>query len=741
MTSDAVILAASQRPLPQHARPDLEATPVRFGQQPYWNVKDPLTLRYFQLQDVEYFILNLLNGKRSLEEIQQQVEQKFSPQKVDLSHLQAFIGMLHREGLVLVDTSDQGARLLERRRRLRFGQWTAALANPLAIRFRGVDPTPLLDGLYRRLSWLFRPWILAASTMVILSAVILLATEYQTVQAKLPTVRAFLSVTNVAWLAAALCGVKLLHELAHGLVCRHYGAECHEAGVMLLVGVPCLYCDVSDAWMLPSKWNRIAISAAGIWLELTLAAVCSVVWCFSTPGPLGAVCFNIMAICSVGTLLLNGNPLLRFDGYYILADWMEIPNLWQQANGRLGQTLARLFLGIDLPEGRLARSDRPVFLLAYGIASFVYRVLVIAGILWLCLMFFSQRRLEPVGQLIVALVLGGLVFAWGTSLWRRVHDPRWAQRVQRSRVVWSTACTALVVAAVLFIPLPRRIRVPVTLVPAAAERVYVELPGVLQWAVAPAEMLEQGQPVARLRDVQMEQEIERVSQQLRLQSLVVEQLQRRRIRDARAAAELPAAEELRDALKEWLSQQKRRQQKLTLLAPRSGTVMLPRHRKSQSPPSDLPRWSGTPLDPENVGCLLEANTLVCLVGDPNRLEGLAIVDQGDVGAVRAGQPFRLQLDAMPGRLLRGHVEELEELDLSEVPPELVATKKLAIGTDAAPARTSYRARLAVGRLGQPLLLGATGTAMIDVDQQSLGRRLWRAVRRTFQFSPPFPITE
>ena len=122
--------------------------------------------------------------------------------------------------------------------------------------------------------------------------------------------------------------MKVIHEFGHGLSCKTFGGEVHEMGVLLLCFSPCLYCNVSDAWTLPSKWHRIIISFAGIYVELMIAAAATFVW-WNSPSATFAqhLCLSLMVVCSVSTVVFNGNPLMRYDGYYVLADWLEIPNL------------------------------------------------------------------------------------------------------------------------------------------------------------------------------------------------------------------------------------------------------------------------------------------------------------------------------------------------------------------------------------------------------------------------------
>ena len=125
--------------------------------------------------------------------------------------------------------------------------------------------------------------------------------------------------------AGVLAVTKMLHEFGHGLSCKRLGGECHEIGFMLLVLTPCLYCNVSDSWRLPNKWHRAAIGAAGMYVEIILATIATFVWWYVEPGWIQDLCLQIMLVSSVSTILFNGNPLLRFDGYYILSDLLEIP--------------------------------------------------------------------------------------------------------------------------------------------------------------------------------------------------------------------------------------------------------------------------------------------------------------------------------------------------------------------------------------------------------------------------------
>ena len=183
-----------------------------------------------------------------------------------------------------------------------------------------------------------------------LAAITLVLVQWDKFQSKLPTFEQFFSAENWLFLGATMAIVKILHEFGHGLSCKKFGGECHEMGLMFLVFTPCLYCNVSDSWMLKNKWQRVFIGAAGMYVELILASVATFLWWFSTPGMFNFLCLSVMFICSVSTVVFNGNPLLRFDGYYIVMDMLEIPNLRQKSTEVLKRWFQSKCLGLELQD-------------------------------------------------------------------------------------------------------------------------------------------------------------------------------------------------------------------------------------------------------------------------------------------------------------------------------------------------------------------------------------------------------
>ena len=325
------IVASSSRKMAIRVRPDLQSRRQRYQGRVYWVVKDPVGLQYFRFEEEEFAILQMLDGQSSLEDIAEQFEAEFPPQTIRVEELQNFIGMLHRSGLVLSDAAGQGVELKKRHEERRRKELIGSVSNILSIRFKGFDPERILNALYPWVRWFFMPIATCLSLLLVLSALMLVIVQFDVFQSKLPSFQSFFAAQNWLLIAAVLGVTKMIHEFGHGLSCKHFGGECHEMGIMFLVLTPCLYCNVSDSWMLPNRWHRAAIGAAGMYIEVVLASLATFLWWFSEPGLLNYTCLNIMFVSSVSTILFNANPLLRYDGYYILSDIMEVPNLRQKA--------------------------------------------------------------------------------------------------------------------------------------------------------------------------------------------------------------------------------------------------------------------------------------------------------------------------------------------------------------------------------------------------------------------------
>jgi putative peptide zinc metalloprotease protein len=707
---------------------------MRFRGRRYWVLKDPASLRYYKFKNEEYSILRMLDGNRGLPEIKTQFERQHAPYRMTPERIEHFIVQLHRNGLLLSDGPDQGHQLLQRRVTQRREQLAQRFFNVLAVRFSGIDPEPLLAWLYPKLRWCLSPWFLLVCLSLLVYALALVVTGTSQLRARLPDLQTFISVNNLAWLAVVLALTKVLHELGHALTCRHFGGECHELGVMLLVFTPCLYCDVTDSWTLPSRWQRIAVSGAGIFVEITLAALATLLWWYSHPGLFNSMCLNVMVTCAVGTLLLNGNPLLRYDGYYMLADLLESPNLWADSRSVIRRAMWRWLCGIELDD--VITDNRRRMLAVYATASIIYRLAVMLGITLFIYKVLAAARLQVLAYGIISSLGAGLALGGLTRVRPIIQNPIVRRELKLSRVGRSAAILAGGYVAFCLVPLPVRVTSPAVLELPDAHRVYVTERGTLMSAASDGEQVQAGQIVAQLEDAQLQRRIAQLEGELKQMEQRVRNLDGRAVQDPNALLQLPTAREMVIDIQQRLDQQRREFESLTLRAPISGIVFAP---PALSPNEDmsgtLPRWTGTPLDKRNVGCTLERGTLVCLVGNPASFEAVLYVDESYIDLVRAGQRVWLRFDASSGELVRGTIHEMAGEETRVVPRELAVQRDMPNRPDSTgiprPLSTSYQVRVTLDKPAGSLLLGARGKARIVVPSQPASQRIYRWIRQTF----------
>jgi len=710
----------------------------------YWVIKDPVGLQYYRFQEEEWAILQMLDGQTSLDEVKERFEAEYPPQKITLEELQQFLGMLHRSGLVIADVPGQGHQLKKRRDERKRKMFWAAASNILCIRFKGFDPERFLRWLYPYVSWFFARTTVTIFMALALTALTLVMVEFETFRAKLPEFQQFFSIHNAFLLAAVLGATKVFHEFGHGLTCTHFGGECHEMGVMVLVLTPCLYCNVSDSWMLPSKWARAAIGAAGIYVEVVLATICTFLWWFSEPGLFHNLCLNVMFISSVTTIVFNANPLLRYDGYYIVADLMEIPNLRQKATTILSRKLGQWCLGLKPPEDPFLPQRNQIFFALYSVAAAAYRWVVALSICWFLYKLFQSYHLEFVGQLVVMMSLWGLLVMPMWQLGKFFYVPGRIDQVKKPYFYTTLGVVTTAVAAFLFLPLPHSFICPLEVLARDADSVYVNVPGTLVSVnVKAGDKVVKGQLLAQLQNVDLDVEVAKLQGSLEENRAKLKGLLQQSNRDRRAAAQVPQINEAITALEKQLEQRTSDKQRLRLTAPADGTVLPPTLTpKRDDPEEKLPMWSGTPLDPENIGAKLEQGTLLCQIGDPKKLDAVMVIDQADRSLVIDGerQTVDIKLEGFAGTTISSYIREVAESEL-KIAPKRLSTKsqgELPTKTDTQsgverPMSTSYQASAPIDNPDDQYLIGLRGQALVHTQWVSLGSRLWRLLTHTFNF--------
>ena len=388
-------------------------------------VKDPLALQYFEFSVPDWEIIRLLRKSDNLREWQSRVAAHFPDEFVSLLELKTFLQRAIQDRLVTVDQSDYGQYLFRTQQtKIKFGK-VQSIFQVLAFRFRGIDPDAFLDAISIVGKIVFHPVAVCLTFLLSILLLFGILLNFDSFYASLPELNVLLQGRNLIWMMVALSLVKVLHELGHGLCCKRFGSDCNEIGVMLLAFTPCLYCNVTDSWMMKNRWHRLFVAAAGIYVELMLAVAAFLIWYFSVPGVVHSLAFNVMAICSINTLLLNGNPLLRYDGYYVLSDLLKVPNLSHRAKDTMKSWMRWAFVPFARAgESETLEPEMPsVWLALFGVASWLYRWFVLLMIFWFVLTVTRLNQIAFLGQAVVAIVLVGMSLGLLSRVWRwfRIH--------------------------------------------------------------------------------------------------------------------------------------------------------------------------------------------------------------------------------------------------------------------------------------------------------------------------------
>jgi len=493
--------------------------------------------------------------------------------------------------------------------------------------------------------------------------------------------------------------------------------------------------------MLPNKWKRAAIGAAGMYVEVVLAAIATYLWWNSHPGVFNQLCLDVMFVSSVSTILFNANPLLRYDGYYILSDVLEIPNLRQKATTILGRLASKWCLGIKQPEDPFLPQRKLGWFAFYAVASSLYGWFVTLSIFLFVWNVFKPYRLQVLGQILAGAAIWGLVVRPMQGMIKFLKVPGRRDEVKAVNLVATCVVAGLAAAAVALIPLPQRVWCPAELRPRGEETVYVSEAGRLeQLLVKPDQEVRRGQRLAVLSSLELDLEIAELEGRKQQAESRLASLQRERFNDPSAGLELGTVQETLKSVVEQLERKRRDRAELVLVASRDGVVLpVPNQPARPDPGGRLSTWSGNPLDERNLGATYTAGTVLCMVGDRDRFEAVMVIDQTEVEFVRVGQPVDLKLDAFPSRTFSGTVEQLAESHIEAGSERLsvkagggVPTKTDESGREM-PISTSYEALTTLDDTAGVFTPGMRGTARIKVGSRTVGQWLLRLLWQTFNF--------
>ncbi|QNM95066.1 peptidase M50 [Chitinimonas koreensis] len=467
----------------------------------WYVVQDQTGGRYHRLSSAAHAIVAAMDGKRTVQSLWEEANSGAAQDFCTQNEIVDLLMQLHAADLLQADVTPDSVALFERHRKKKRETVKQWLTNPLSLKLPLLNPDRFLARWAPSLAWCFGWQGALLWLAVVLPAGLLAWQHWGALTHNLSD--QVLSSSNLMVMALVYPVVKLLHELGHGFATRVRGGSVPALGLMFLVFAPVPYVDASSSASFRSKWQRAQVAAAGMLVELFVAALALYVWLLVEPGVVRAVAFNVMLIAGVSTVVVNGNPLLRYDGYYILADLIEMPNLAQRGQRYYTYLWDRYVFGareLDAPAERPAEKR---WLIAYTPLAWCYRTFVTVSItLFIAGEFF---------------VFGVLLALWGAftlvgmplwKAWRHVVASPGLQRTRGRAVRVSLAIVAGLLLLGFVLPLPLRTRA--TGVVWLPDQAILHAGGggfFAEWLAAPGQWVRRGAPLYRLRDAALEAEL------------------------------------------------------------------------------------------------------------------------------------------------------------------------------------------------------------------------------------------
>ncbi|HEY8066885.1 MAG TPA: PqqD family peptide modification chaperone [Methylosinus sp.] len=672
----------------------------------WYVLQDRQNGQFHRLSPLAHNIVCLMDGRRTVDAIWEMMGERYGDDQPTQDETIRLLAQIHAADLLIGDVPPDMGELAHRADRQNRRSFVQNVRNPLAIRIPLVDPERVLAATAPLARVVFGWWGFAfwLATIVVGSA---LAGMHWSALTHNVADRV-LSSENIVLLLLVYPLVKALHEIGHGMATARWGGEVHEMGVMLLVLMPVPYVDASASAAFQEKRRRIIVGAAGIMVEMFLAAVAMIVWVLVEKGFVRAAAFDVMLIGSASTLLVNGNPLLRFDGYYVLADLIEIPNLGARANAYMLYLLQRHAFGVDhLVSPATAPGEAPWFVV-YATASFFYRMSVTFGIA-----LFIGSRLFVIG---ILLALWGLVAGLALPLAKGVHrilfDPQ-LQRVRGRAILVSSLSIAVLLFLVMIVPAPYATMAQGVVAVPERSTLRVRADGeVIDALPAEDRQIEAGTRVATLADPALAGET----------AVLAAQTEAYRLRlEAVANSDLVQANIFREELRRLeaaLALNRQRMADLEIVAEHSGRLVLPRA-------ADLP------------GKFVKKGDLLGYVvahGDP---VVRVVVPQSDIDLVRSRTTtVEVRFVGRIDRVVHAVVEREAPAALDELPSLALSRRgggDIALDptrTDAPRALESqFHIDLRVAPQEERMNIGERVFVRFDHGGEPIALRLWRASRQ------------
>jgi putative peptide zinc metalloprotease protein len=429
-------------------RPHVKIHRHRYRGHTWYVVQDHASGRYHRFSPSAYQLAGMMDGQRTVDALWKALVEQLGDDAPTQTSVVNLLSQLHSADLLQTDVAADPKEMLQRRGKQQRRKLIGRAGNPIAIKIPLWDPDRFLLTTLPFVRPLLSPFGALLWLLVVGVGAVLAGMHWPELTANLAD--RVLTPDGLLMVALVFPLLKLLHEMGHAYATRAGGGEVHEMGVMLIALAPVPYVDGTASAAFRSRWRRASVGAAGVIVEAFVAGLAMIAWTLLEPGLLRALCFNVMLVAGVSTVVFNLNPLMRLDGYFIACDLLEIPNLGGRANKWWGWVAERRLFGADVEEPSATPWERFWFAL-YAPASFAWRMVVLFGIA-----LFVAERFFVIGVLVaIAGIVMGLVWPMAKAFWHVGTSPK--LQLKRGRAMAITF-GGLAAAAFLLAVVPAPLR-------------------------------------------------------------------------------------------------------------------------------------------------------------------------------------------------------------------------------------------------------------------------------------------
>lgn len=677
-----------------------------------WHVlQDTFTQRYFRVSKQACDFIRKLSVNETVESVWENFVDQHPGDAPSQEEVIQILSQLHMSNLLYTLEQSDSAAIVERYKKQKNKELLGKFASFLYIRVPLWNPNAMLDTAGPFIRAMTGP---VAGLIWLLTVIWGATAAFENSTALVDQTQGILSVANLPWLYLCLTLLKLFHEAGHAFVCKRFGGEVRMVGVMFLLMTPLPYVDASSSWGFSNKWHRVYVSFAGMAVEFFFAAVGAIVWTHTGPGLMNSLAFNVMLIGSVSSILFNGNPLLRFDAYYMLSDTIEIPNLYQRAQQQWKYFGDRYILGTATAQSKATDRQEWYWLTAYGFLSFAYLLFVTFGI-----SLFLMDQWLPLGLTVLIMTLYG---KFGLPAYQFVKHLN-SQTIQANRqraLVTVASITVVLVVLIGLLPIRSSIMAKGVLRARDSNYLYAQAPGRLdQVWVHHGDAVRAGQRIASLKNPDLIQElimIERAAQEVSLQY---------RLALHRSHNELSAIQQQIQTLTDRIAEVKDQISKLELVAQQDGEWVAPDLHELQGTWLQKGHTLGEIVDRRNFSFLaaIPQESADYLFKKPIEVCELRLTGQADV-TVQLHHPVIVPIQS--NRLPSVALGWMGGGDLAVSTNDPVGDKTR---------ESFYMLRVDLPHAAFPeitTLHGLTGTVRIRLDSQPLATQAYRGLKQLIQ---------